>query len=298
MSIEKFSGVLNNHVKDGFTTILTRVIHLLGDLEAIGLYTYLASLPPGWNINVKHLRSALNIGRNKVYELLNILIDKRLLERKEIKDRGKFIKHEYNLYISPLPEKRDVVEAFSPLPGLPEAVNGDTYKIYNIENKELYDLDHPKVDRLSSDKRDHPKVDRLVEKRFSTDTDIVDNSQSELKLDDWKIGAGDQYQNLDPESKRGNKQYIVHFERFWEIYPKKVNKKGCEAKWKSLKLDSKIDLIIDKLKKQCLSKQWIEGFIPNPLTYLNQERWEDETPEDYTKTISQKTIDTCTIPWI
>lgn len=71
---------------------------------------------------------------------------------------------------------------------------------------------------------------------------------------------------------------ISSFESFWEIYPSKKAKKKCQEIWKRRKLDSIADYIIEKLNNQLKNdKQWREGiYIPNPSTYLNQDRWEDE----------------------
>lgn len=70
------------------------------------------------------------------------------------------------------------------------------------------------------------------------------------------------------------------FLRFWNAYPKKVGKLAAERKFRELKVDepllSKMLLAIEAQKK---SPQWIEDkgrFIPNPTTWLNQGRWDDE----------------------
>ncbi|RME80440.1 MAG: hypothetical protein D6775_16145, partial [Caldilineae bacterium] len=35
-------------------------------------------------------------------------------------------------------------------------------------------------------------------------------------------------------------------------------------------------LIADVKRRMAHDRKWIEGYIPNPLTYINQNRWEDE----------------------
>lgn len=70
---------------------------------------------------------------------------------------------------------------------------------------------------------------------------------------------------------------MSRFEEFWKLYPKKVGKKPCHDTWKRKKLDEKAEMIIaDVERRQRLDRKWLEGFIVNPQTYLNQERWEDE----------------------
>ena len=70
---------------------------------------------------------------------------------------------------------------------------------------------------------------------------------------------------------------IVHFDEFWNIYPpvRKTNKKGCMEKWQAKDLDLIADKVIGYVKTMKETKQWREGFVPAPMTLINQERWED-----------------------
>lgn len=67
------------------------------------------------------------------------------------------------------------------------------------------------------------------------------------------------------------------FEKFWSVYPKKVGK--IDAKKKFAKVAVDVDTLIAAVEKQKNSTQWTKNdgqFIPNPSTWLNQERWNDE----------------------
>jgi hypothetical protein len=65
------------------------------------------------------------------------------------------------------------------------------------------------------------------------------------------------------------------FDLFWEHYPKKVGKKKVQDKFNSNNYP--IDLIIKNIELQKKSDQWQnQQYIPNPETYLNQERGTDE----------------------
>lgn len=66
------------------------------------------------------------------------------------------------------------------------------------------------------------------------------------------------------------------FHQFWNSYPKRENRKGCEGKWESKKLDTKIDEIISFIEKAKKSDRWKKGFIKAPLVFLNQESWNDD----------------------
>jgi len=72
-----------------------------------------------------------------------------------------------------------------------------------------------------------------------------------------------------------NKESNKDFEKFWKAYPKKVGKKKVQDKFDANNYP--IDLIIKNLELQKKSDQWQnQQYIPNPETYLNQERWTDE----------------------
>jgi uncharacterized protein YdaU (DUF1376 family) len=70
------------------------------------------------------------------------------------------------------------------------------------------------------------------------------------------------------------------FNDFWAVWPpskRKVAKSACEAKWKRQALDPLADKIIASVTRLRTSEQWLSGFDPAPLTYLNQKRWEDDS---------------------
>ena len=67
---------------------------------------------------------------------------------------------------------------------------------------------------------------------------------------------------------------------FWKPYPKKVGKGDALKSWKKIRPSNELrDRIGQAVAKQSQSEQWCrEGgrFIPNPSTWLNQGRWDDE----------------------
>jgi hypothetical protein len=67
------------------------------------------------------------------------------------------------------------------------------------------------------------------------------------------------------------------FEEFWAAYPKKAERKKAASAWKRRNLDRLADRIIEDVqRRQVMDRQWLDGFIPHPTTYLNGDRWEDE----------------------
>lgn len=73
---------------------------------------------------------------------------------------------------------------------------------------------------------------------------------------------------------KNNKSFLD----FWNLYPKKVEKKKTESKWNRLNKITR-DLIMADLPRRKKSQQWQKGFILNPMTYLNGERWNDQIIE-------------------
>lgn len=67
------------------------------------------------------------------------------------------------------------------------------------------------------------------------------------------------------------------FARFWSAYPRKVGKQEAVRRFRKIKPDdSLLATMLSALDAQKQSQQWLKGFIPNPSTWLNQGRWEDE----------------------
>ena len=74
------------------------------------------------------------------------------------------------------------------------------------------------------------------------------------------------------------------FSVFWLNYPKKIGKGAAEKSWKKHKPSLAIVLTSIEAQKQTI--QWSKDngqFIPNPATWINQQRWEDEVEENISK---------------
>ena len=93
---------------------------------------------------------------------------------------------------------------------------------------------------------------------------------------DFKSNQKKPSQNPIIKGKKVRKKEInKDFELFWKAYPKKVGKKKVQDKFDANNFP--IDLIMKNIELQKKSDQWQnQQYIPNPETYLNQERWTDE----------------------
>ena len=75
--------------------------------------------------------------------------------------------------------------------------------------------------------------------------------------------------------------YMSDFDVFWSEYPKKVGKEAARKAW--LKSNPNINIVLNTLSWQKESNQWFVNngkFVPNPATWINQHRWEDEQPRE------------------
>ena len=70
---------------------------------------------------------------------------------------------------------------------------------------------------------------------------------------------------------------LPHFDRFWNLYPRKVGKGQAQAAWKAAAKKVDPQLIIEGLQihmPDLTDKP--PQFIPHPATWLNGERWADQ----------------------
>ena len=76
------------------------------------------------------------------------------------------------------------------------------------------------------------------------------------------------------------------FDRFWQAWPsspRKGAKINCKMKWVAKEFEAKADEIIKHVEWMKTTDTWQKqngAFIPAPLVYLNQQRWDGaEIPE-------------------
>ncbi|WP_273009411.1 hypothetical protein [Spongiibacter tropicus] len=76
--------------------------------------------------------------------------------------------------------------------------------------------------------------------------------------------------------------YTPEFEEFWSAYPKKSGKGDAQDAWTKINPNAELKAkILWSLEAQKRSHDWTKEngkYIPNPSTWLNQDRWEDELP--------------------
>lgn len=82
------------------------------------------------------------------------------------------------------------------------------------------------------------------------------------------------------------------FDEFWAAYPKKVGKKAALSSWKKLKPTAELhDKIMTAVGRARVTEQWLREngrYIPNPTTWINQGRWDDEYEEGVTNGVNSQ----------
>lgn len=83
----------------------------------------------------------------------------------------------------------------------------------------------------------------------------------------------------------------MRFDQFWASWPanvqggyqRKAAKSMCRAKWDKMGYDNQVDTILKHIAWLKTTPDWLKdrgAFIPMPITYLNQQRWDGcEIPE-------------------
>jgi hypothetical protein len=90
------------------------------------------------------------------------------------------------------------------------------------------------------------------------------------------IPSGDEKKTV---SKKGSKDELEGFDRWWAVYPKKVAKPKAEAAWRKVmhgKGSPSVEELVAAVNAHRKTREWLEGYVPNPATWLNGCRWTDE----------------------
>lgn len=154
---------------------------------------------------------------------------------------------------------RTALERFEKLDFLTVSLTGKSTKsgkLITIVNWRLYQ---------SNEEEDNRQNNRQNNKEI-TDRQPTDNRHIKEE--------GKEYKELKEDKEKG-------FERFWELYPSKRKKPVARIAWMNMRIHSEeqyalINAAVERYKK---TNQWQEEngrYIPDPDTFLQDERWTDE----------------------
>lgn len=108
----------------------------------------------------------------------------------------------------------------------------------------------------------------------SSQNKVTNVTQEEKRIDKNRI----EHRTESVGISKKEESYSEDFEKFWLEYPEKKGKGKAYESWLKIKGDK--SKIIEAIKKQVASNHFKgndgKQYIPNPATWLNQKRWEDE----------------------
>ena len=89
------------------------------------------------------------------------------------------------------------------------------------------------------------------------------------------------------KNNNNNKNKDIMFDKFWDAYPRHVNKPAARKAFDKLNPDDEtMNQILNAIRTQKMTAQWQENngqYIPHPSTWLNGHRWEDEVKTEQAK---------------
>ena len=115
-----------------------------------------------------------------------------------------------------------------------------------------------------------------IKKRYTKSTTVYGGSERTRSLPSEEEEEEETETKSEAKS-NPNTSRASAFDVFWEAYPKKTGKEAARKSFARAKAD--IGTMLSALEVQKQSEQWTKDngqFIPNPTTWLNQGRWEDE----------------------
>lgn len=145
----------------------------------------------------------------------------------------------------------------------------------------LYEVDGKRYLKMTSWER-HQQMRATRSKYPTPDSDgckiiSIDSNGNQMISDDYKCPRNPIQSESESES-NPNTSRASAFDAFWSAYPKKVGKGAAEKAFSKLS-PALLPQMLSAIDTQKKSDQWKKDggqFIPNPATWLNQRRWEDE----------------------
>ena len=259
------------------------------------IYCYFSSYAGAGKIafpRVAKIISDLKISRGTYYAHFNPLLTHGFIKVEQTRHSGK---HSHNIYtlMDIIPKStNDENKPFSPCTTRRYTVKRDTIirdpvkcdtnnnSLLNNNRSNINSFDkHPPYPPQAGDAGAGGQNNNAVntERISNSKTSAKERIQPSENLM-LKTGGGEAIETSSQSTTLVDQQ----FETFWEAYPRKAAKTAAYKAWKRLNPDAALyTRIIDAIAMSKCSDQWQREngrYIPNPLTWLNQERWDDVYP--------------------
>ena len=144
-----------------------------------------------------------------------------------------------------------------------------------IAKRQAY-CDKQRNNRLNAITKSQPSLNQAPTKLKPSSNPRVENENVNINTD---INDNED-KKRESEGEEKITPFDERFNSFWSAYPKKVGKAYAEQCFKKLKPTAELtQKMLDAISEQKKSAEWTKDngqYIPNPSTWLNQGRWQDE----------------------
>ena len=133
----------------------------------------------------------------------------------------------------------------------------------------------------------HQQIRAAKSKYPAMDSGVIANdiNCNQMISDDIRCTRNPIQSESNPNPNPNPNMRAEEFEKFWTAYPKKVGKQAALKAFEKVPKEA-YPKLVPAVERQKKSQQWQREdgrFIPNPATWLNQGRWDDEAPETATE---------------
>lgn len=144
-------------------------------------------------------------------------------------------------------------------------------------------IEHPTVAaRMKASTKDEPK-DTLAEDREGSETVSSPPPLSSSSSSSSSSSISDTHVCADQDANG--------FDAFWASYPRRVGKDAARRAWARLAPDMATQRAITAaIAQQRQTDQWKRHVVPNPATWLNEGRWQDEPTQATSSTRSNASV--------
>jgi len=162
---------------------------------------------------------------------------------------------------------------------LQKLCNGDASQMQVLCDPEIIGINQGQIiiefldEQLDEFQKTSEKRANAANKRWSNASALQVHSKSNaIREEDIRV----EEIKVDKKKKEDIAELILYpsFNDFWELYQKPITKGKCETKWKKIKQADR-ELIMQSLPDYIHSTP-DKQYRKNPLTYLNNESWNDE----------------------
>lgn len=226
-------------------------------LKARGLFILMLSLPERWEFSVRGLSKIAGEGVDAIRSGLKELEKQGyLLRERERKANGRLGDMEYTLYEEPQKPAQEEAKQEAPTESEPMQKNPMQEEPRQINKEYNKVLTKERTERENS-------------AREQTTFPAQVNNEADADLQER------------------------YFTEFWNNYPRHVNKPLAAIAWRNLPVDTILySKILDAVERYKNTRQWQDkSYIPYPATFLQDERWEDDIPDDVTQPQAKKKND-------